>query len=77
MGSAILFLILAQAPIRYRPMIFATILEKAGFGIPTVVLFLHQRTSPVTLCFGSIDLVFGAFFVAAYVRTAPLSVSSS
>ena len=73
----VVFLILARDPIRYRPMMIATILEKAGFGIPSVVLFLQQRLHLMTLCFGSIDLLLGLFFIAAYVRTAPQALSSS
>jgi len=72
----VVFLILARDPSRYRPMMIATILEKAGFGIPTVALFLQQRASLTTLFFGGIDLVFGAFFISAYVRTAAPGLSS-
>ena len=80
LGTAVafqsVFLILARDPQRYRAMIIPSVLEKAAFGIPTLLLFLQQRTSAMTLCFGTVDLILGALFVVAYIRTAPRSLSS-
>jgi surface polysaccharide O-acyltransferase-like enzyme len=65
----ILFLILARNPIRYRAMMIPAILEKASFGIAVIVLFLQNRVSSFTLGFGIVDLLLGALFMMAYVRT--------
>ena len=65
----VLFLILATDPARYRPMILPAILEKASFGIAIAVLFLQGRAPAIMLGFGIIDLIFGALFALAYVRT--------
>ncbi len=65
----VVFLILARDPVRYRPLMIPSVLEKAGFGIATVVLFLQHRLSAMTLGFGAIDLVLGALFIVAYIRT--------
>lgn len=65
----VLFLIIAKDPVRYRAMMIPSVLEKASFGIAAVVLFLLGRIPPLTLGFGILDLIFGALFVAAYVRT--------
>ena len=66
----ILFLILARDPLRYRALMIPTILEKAGFGVAAVVLFLLARLSPVMLGAGIIDLILGALFAVAYAKTA-------
>ncbi len=66
----VLFLIIAKDAARYRAVMIAAILEKASFGLASVVLFLPGRISPFVLGFGIIDLILGALFVAAYVKTA-------
>src|SRR5215212_9557915 len=58
----VLFLILARDPVRYRPMMIPTILEKAGFGIAAVALFIFNRLGPTMLAAGIIDLILGALF---------------
>ncbi len=65
----ILFLILARDPLRYRPMMIPTVLEKAGFGLVAVVLFSLNRLAPAMLGAGVIDLILGTLFVIAYVKT--------
>jgi len=65
----VLFLILSRNPIRYRPIMIPAILEKAGFGIATLALFLQNRISLMMLCAGMIDLTLGLLFVLAYVKT--------
>ena len=66
----ILFLILSRDPARYRPMMIPAVLEKASFGIAAVALFLQGRLSGQMLAAGVVDLILGALFAAAYVRTA-------
>ena len=65
----VLFLIRAKDPIRYRPMMIPAILEKASFGLAVVVLYLQHRVSRFMLCFAAVDLLLGALFAAAYVKT--------
>ncbi|MBA3766199.1 MAG: hypothetical protein H0W99_04270 [Acidobacteria bacterium] len=65
----VLFLIISRDPLRYRQMMIPSVLEKAGFGVAVVVLYLQQRVSPVMLGSGIIDLIFGLLFILAYVRT--------
>ncbi|MCA9235552.1 MAG: hypothetical protein KDA44_08765 [Planctomycetales bacterium] len=63
------FLIIARDPVRYRPMMLAGSLEKFGFGIPAVVLFLQGRLAGGVLPFALVDLVMGTAFVAAWRAT--------
>lgn len=64
-----LFLMLAQDPVRYRAMMIPAILEKASFGIAAIVLYLQNRVGPVMVGFGMFDLILGALFLAAYIKT--------
>ena len=66
----VLFLLLATNPARYRLMLLPAILEKASFGIAAPVLFLQGRVPAVILVFAIIDLILGALFALAYVKTA-------
>lgn len=67
----VLFLILARDPIRYRPMIIPSILEKVSFGIAVPWLVATGRTAPAMLAFASIDLLLAVLFAVAFVKTAP------
>lgn len=64
----IAFLIMSQDPARYRPLIPACVLEKFGFGIAAIVLYVQGRLSALILGFGILDLVLGCLFIAAYVK---------
>lgn len=64
----VLFLILARDPVRYRAMIIPGILEKAGFGVAAVILFLMNRLAMPLAAAGIIDLIFAALFAVAYVK---------
>lgn len=65
----VLFLLIARDPVRYRAMMIPAVLEKASFGLAAIVLFLLQRISTVILGFAVLDLIFGALFVVAYLKT--------
>jgi hypothetical protein len=64
-----LFWILARDPIRFRPMMIPSILEKLGFGLAVFALVFLKRTTPVNLIFGSIDLIFALLFLITYLKT--------
>src|SRR5262245_27528265 len=55
----ILFLILSREPIRYRPIMIPSILEKAGCAIAMFVLFSQNRVSLMMLGAGIVDLILG------------------
>jgi hypothetical protein len=65
----VLFIILASDPVRYRAMMIPSVLEKAGFGIAVIVLFLQNRMAFLTMAVGIPDLILGALFVMAYLKT--------
>src|SRR5574341_2101139 len=63
------FLMLGRDPLRHRPLMLASVVEKLTYGLAVIVLFLQARVAPVTLITGLIDLVLAALFVTAYVKT--------
>src|SRR5262249_45244959 len=63
------FLIIAQDPIRFRPLMIPAVLEKASYALATVALYAGGRLSGPMLATGLIDLVLGTLFAVAYVRT--------
>jgi hypothetical protein len=65
----VLFLLLARDPVRYRPLMLPTLLEKFPYGIAVIILFAQQRVSGVVLVFGLIDLTLGVLFLIAYLKT--------
>jgi hypothetical protein len=52
------------------------VVEKVAFGIPAIVLYALGRLSGQLLAAGLIDLTLGAFFIAAYRRTAATLTTS-
>jgi len=66
-----LFLVLSRDPLRYRSMIPLCILEKVSYGIALVVLSSQHRIAHSVIAIGSVDWIFAALFIAAYVATRP------
>lgn len=69
----VLFLVLSRDPVRYRPMMIPSILEKIGFPIAIVVLYLQGRVAPMIFAPAGADLLLGVLFFVSYVKTAELS----
>jgi hypothetical protein len=65
----VLFLILSRDPVRYRPMMIPAMLEKIGFPIAVLVLYLQNRVAPTIFIPASLDLVLLVLFIAAYRQT--------
>lgn len=65
----VVFLIIGRDPVRYRALMIPSVLEKASFGIPAIILFLLNRLGPMMLGAGILDLILGALFAMAYVKT--------
>jgi hypothetical protein len=63
------FFIIASDPVRFRPIMIPSILEKIGYGGAVVILYGQGRMHSQDLAFGVADLLFAVLFVIAYVRT--------
>ena len=72
-GAAIafqlVFLVIGRDPARYRPLMLCGLVEKLSFGLPVWWLFSRGQVELPLVAFATIDLVLGALFVAAWVRT--------
>ena len=65
----IAFLCIARDPLRLRPMMIPSMVEKFAWGITVVVLVMQRRMHASDLVFAGTDTLLGVLFVAAYVRT--------
>lgn len=63
------FLLIARDPIRYRPLMPITFLEKLAFGGAVVWLYLAGRVDRLVLGAGLADLIWLILFVIAWRRT--------
>lgn len=66
----IAFLFIAWDPLRLRPMMIPSMVEKFSYGIAVVTLVMQGRMQRWDLVFGATDLLLGVLFVAAWVVTA-------
>src|SRR5271168_3372233 len=64
------FIVIAKDPLRLRPMMIPSMLEKFGYGATFVVLYLQHRLTSGDLALGCIDLLFGVLFLTAFLKTA-------
>jgi hypothetical protein len=69
----IAFLVIAQDPARYRPMMIPSSIEKLAAGGAVIVLFLQGRVHSSDLIFGLGDLLLGALFVVAWSKLASVT----
>src|SRR5215831_8876754 len=61
------FFVIGADPVRHRPLMIPSVLEKFSFATTVIVLFLQKRISPGVLVFAGTDLLLGVFFVIAFV----------
>ena len=65
----IVFLIIANDPARFRPLMLAGVIEKLSYAIPMAILYLQGRVHPQDLVFAGADMLLAILFIAAYART--------
>jgi hypothetical protein len=65
----IAFLVIARDPVRLRPMMIPSMVEKFSYGIAVVTLVMQGRMHKSDLVFAGTDTLLGVLFVAAYVGT--------
>jgi hypothetical protein len=65
----IAFLFIATDPVRYRPLMIPSIIEKFSFNVAVVILVLQARMHRSDLILAGTDLLLGVLFVIAYFKT--------
>jgi hypothetical protein len=63
------FLMIARDPVRYRPIMLAAVLEKAAYGVGTLVLVSLARVNSVLAVFAVIDLALCSLFLRSFQVT--------
>ncbi len=63
------FIIIATDPVRFRPLMIPSVLEKVSYGAAVIVLVLQQRMRKSDLVFADTDLLLGFLFIIAYFKT--------
>jgi hypothetical protein len=63
------FCFIATDPIRYRPLMIPSVVEKLTYATAIVFLVLENRTRSSDLVFVGTDLTLGTLFIAAYWKT--------
>ena len=60
------FLVIATDPVRYRPLMIPSALEKLSFAGAVAVLYWQGRVPDMVAGFAAVDFVFGVLFVTAF-----------
>jgi hypothetical protein len=63
------FCFIATNPVRYRPLMLPSILEKATYAAAIITLVVQHRTNPSDLLFAATDSLLGLLFLLAYFKT--------
>jgi len=63
------FLVIASNPVRFRPLMLVSILEKLGYFVPALILYSQHRVHPADLFISFGDVVLAVLFFIAYLKT--------
>jgi hypothetical protein len=63
------FYVISMDPARYRALMIPGVLEKLAYGFAVIALASERRIHPNDTVFAVIDLLLGALFFAAYLKT--------
>ncbi|MGA8271620.1 MAG: hypothetical protein WB919_08675 [Candidatus Sulfotelmatobacter sp.] len=63
------FIVIARDPVRLRPMMIPSVLEKFGYAATLLVLYLQNRLHLQDFALGGIDLLFGVLFLVSFFKT--------
>src|SRR6267378_2340207 len=69
LARQVVFIIIATDPVRYRPLMIPSVLEKVSYGAAVVVLVLQERMHKSDLLFAGTDLLLGVLFEIACFKT--------
>lgn len=67
------FFVIATDPVRFRPLMIPSILEKVSYAGAILILFLQDRISPLQAATGMPDALLAVLFLAAFLRTKPFT----
>jgi len=65
----LVFLVIARDPVRLRPLMLLSVLEKFGYTGSLTVLYLQHRLHSSDLVFVVTDALLGVLFLIAFLKT--------
>jgi hypothetical protein len=63
------FLVIGSNPVRFRPLMLVGILEKLGYFLPAIILYLQRRVHIADVYISSGDALLAVLFLVAYLKT--------
>jgi hypothetical protein len=72
----IVFLVISRDPVRYRPLMLVSLVEKFPFVIAIAVLYLQSRVGWQMATAAAIDAFWGVMFLVSYVKTRAAQTTS-
>jgi hypothetical protein len=72
----IVFFVIARDPIRFRPLMIPSMLEKFPYVATLLVLYAQGRLAATQLVFGATDFSLGVLFLIAFLKT-PTAVGAA
>src|SRR5215468_1252465 len=63
------FLVIGSNPVRFRPLMLVSILEKLGYFIPALVLYSQHRVHIADVYLSCGDAVLAVLFLIAFLKT--------
>ena len=69
MAWQIAFLMIGTSPVRFRPLMIASMVEKFGHVMTVAVLYGQARISTLDAMAAGPDLLLGVLFIAAFAKT--------
>jgi len=63
------FLVIGSNPVRFRPLMLVGILEKLGYFVPAVILYLRHRVRVFDVGLACGDALLAVLFLIAYLKT--------
>jgi len=61
------FLVISRDPVRFRPIMVPGVIEKFGFALACLALYLRRELSVRDASWATIDFLFGVAFVISYL----------
>lgn len=65
----VVFLVIANNPLKYRMMMIPSIIEKFSFAIAVFALFALGRVHQIMVGLAAIDLILGILFIVSFFKT--------
>jgi hypothetical protein len=73
----VLLLLIAHNPVRYRPMMIPSIIEKLSYAGAVIVLLKQHRIPLSTSDLGLVDLVLAVLFAISFFKVRPSAIDGT